>query len=102
MTQGKPDTEGAQTLVLSEADRKALAADIAEQLIVLQTSPVLSLEHAKQLCGKTHVTDRAFWKWVRKWTPRAIVGNERYSRERLLQGLRKESRHQRKVREARK
>jgi hypothetical protein len=75
-------------MILTPEDRSALAAEIAEQLTAMQ-SPVLTDKQAMAMTGKT--TRHSFMSWRNKYAKTARVGEGRYSRDKIVQGLNRES-----------
>lgn len=73
---------------LSPEEQEALATQIAEKLFEFQLQPVWDTERAMSVVGKKTV--ESFRNWLRRYAPRAGCGNNRYSREKILQGLRME------------
>ena len=73
---------------LTHEDRSALAEEIAHQVVAMQ-SPVLTSEQAMAITGKATAT--SFLLWRNKYAKTARVGEGRYSRDKIMQGLNRES-----------
>ena len=70
-----------------------LADKVAERVFSLQYAPVLTKSQSMSLVGKQ--SDTSFSAWDKTYGPCAC-GHGRYSREKLLRGLKKESMQKRK------
>jgi hypothetical protein len=77
-----------ETAPMSPEDRAALADEIAERVFGLQYAMVLTKSQAKAMVGKK--SDTAFDRWDSEYGPCAC-GHGRFSREKLLRGLKRES-----------
>lgn len=73
---------------LSPEQMDQLAEKIAERIFAMQALPVITNSQAMAMVGKG--TPRALSNWVRQYSPRAGCGQGRYSKEKILQGLRVE------------
>jgi len=73
---------------LAPEERVALAEEIARQVVAMQ-SPVISDKLAMAMTGKT--TKQSFLLWRNKYAKAAGVGKGRYSRDKIVQGLRREA-----------
>ena len=65
-----------------------LAQAIGNRVYAMQIKPVVTVEEAMEIVGKRSAS--ALERWIREWAPRARCGKGRYSKEKILQGLRTE------------
>ena len=75
---------------LLDEKEQAFADAVALRMYALKERPVLAADEAMALVGKR--SSSAFDEWLRRWAPRARCGQGVYSKDRILQGLNKQSR----------